>query len=241
MHFNWTWRNAPRIASFLLRDGVARRLDRRFGRQSREAKLLEFVVAHAQRGDPADVHRVMDEFARTQRWLMNVGPVKGKVLRDALDQAAAKRVLEIGAYCGYSAVLIGAAVAPRGGQLVSIEASRRFAEVARGVVAHAGLTGTVDVQTGTLTTRIDALREPFDLVFLDHWKDEYLPDLQRLERAGLLRPGTVVVADNIRFFAVPEYLDYVRNGGRYDSRYVAASVEYHPELEDGVEVSTFRG
>ena len=38
----------------------------------------------------------------------------------------------------------------------------------------------------------------FDFVFVDHIKDGYLSDLQLLLREGLLHPGSVVVADNLK-------------------------------------------
>jgi catechol O-methyltransferase len=83
------------------------------------------------------------------------------------------------------------------------------------------------------------LSGPFDGVLLDHWKDEYLPDLKRLEQNGMLHSGTVVVADNVGFFAVPDYLEYVRECGRYKTRFVESTVEYNEHLKDGVEVSVF--
>lgn len=246
MLLNWKSRSFVATARFMFTDRLLRMIDKRLGRPSREQRLLAFVRASARPGDAEAVLGAMDLFATTQRFLMNIGPIKGAVLRDALLHARPRRVLEIGAYCGYSAVLIGATLAatsnaPGDGKLLSIERSRRFAKVAAGVIAHAGLGDTVDLHNGTLSDFIAQFTEPFDLVFLDHWKDEYLPDLERLESAGLLRAGTVVVADNIGFFTVPDYLEHVRNGGRYDSRCVQASVEYHPELHDAVEVSIFRG
>jgi catechol O-methyltransferase len=97
---------------------------------------------------------------------------------------------------------------------------------------------------------------PFGLLFLDHAKDQYLPDLKHLLAEGLLAPGCVVVADNICFQGEShtEYLNFVRqpvgNGGRFvSSEYHAAHIEYacassNPldsgvplELRDGVEVS----
>lgn len=240
MHLNWTFRSALGTAKFLARERVVRFLDRRLGRPPREARLQRFVEDHAPAGDSAAALAAMDEFARQHRFLMNVGPTKGAVLRSALLQAKPQRVLEIGAYCGYSAVLIGETIAPNYGAVVSIERSRRYAAVATGIIAHAGLAQTVTVRVGTLAEHINRFDHPFDLVFLDHWKDEYLPDLRRLENAHLLRTGSIIVADNVGFFKVPDYLNHVRHGGRYDSRYVTASVEYHPNLPDGVEVSVFR-
>lgn len=231
----------PRVAWFLGREYVTRLFDKYVRRQSREQAALQHVLRHATQGSPQSVLQSLDEFARRRRWLQNVGPRKGAILIEALREARARRVLEIGSYCGYSATLIGGHLAGCGGQLTAIEISRRNAEVARQVVAHAGLGAVVTIRRGTLESEIGSLAGPFDAVFLDHWKDVYLADLRRLEAAGLLRPGTVVVADNVGFFDVPDYLDYVRNGGRYRSRYERASVEYQEALEDGVEVSVFNG
>ena len=50
---------------------------------------------------------------------------------------------------------------------------------------------------------------PADLVFLDHCKECYAPDLRRLEGAGLVAKGTVVVADNVVYPGAPGYLDAV--------------------------------
>lgn len=218
-----------------------RQFDKHVRRQSRERAVQAYVLANATQGSPRSVLQAMDTFARQIRWLQNVGPAKGAILLQALRNANAHRVLEIGSYCGYSATLIGAHLAANGGQLTAIDINPRSVAIARVVTGHAGLASTVTFRCGSLESEIGSLAGPFDLVFLDHWKDVYLPDLRRLEDAGLLRPGSVVVADNVGFFAVPDYLDHVRHCGRYRSTYERASVEYQDQLEDGVEVSVFTG
>jgi catechol O-methyltransferase len=216
-------------------------LDRAFKRKTRDLKVLDYVRKHAEAGSPGAVIAAMDEFARKESWLMNIGPGKGQVLIDALSAADARNVLEIGAFCGYSATLIGGFLRGNGGRLTSIEKHGRFASVAREVTEHAGLKDIVEVRKGILVSEIGSLRGPFDAVLLDHWKDEYLPDLHRLEEAGLLRAGTVVVADNVGFFSVPDYLNYVRQSPQYDTKFIESTVEYNEKLKDGVEVSVFRG
>lgn len=230
-----------RIGWFFGKQYVTTLIDRYVHRQRREEAVMDFVLQHATAGLPDSVLATMDSFARQRRWLQNVGPTKGAVLVRALRESGAQRVLEIGSYCGYSATLIGRELAARGGHLTAIEISRRNAEVARRIVAHAGLASVVTFRRGTLESEIGHLTEPFDAVFLDHWKDVYLADLKRLEERRLLRAGTVVVADNVGFFDVPDYLTYVRECGRYTSRYERATVEYQEGLEDGVEVSVFNG
>jgi predicted O-methyltransferase YrrM len=47
------------------------------------------------------------------------------------------------------------------------------------------------------------------------WKDLYLPVLERV--APALRPGALVVADNVDFLETRPYLARVRDGGEFVS------------------------
>lgn len=233
-------RQLPRIWWFLGRQTLSHTFDKLSSRPRREQAVLDHVRKNSPPGHPDAVLEAMDQYAAQQRWLMNVGPKKGKILLDALNSIDAGRVLEIGAYCGYSAVLTGQHLKRNNGHLISIEKSRRCAGIARQIVEHAALGQWVDFYEGTLADHINGFDEPFDVVFLDHWKDEYLPDLRRIENAGLLHPGSVVVADNIEFFDVPDYLQHVRQCGVYASTFHQSSVEYNDAITDGVEVSVVK-
>lgn len=216
-------------------------LDWATGAPPRTERLRSFVVEHAKPGDPADVLQTMDRFAREQRFLMNVGPEKGPLMYELLDALPRPaRALELGSFCGYSAIMIAARLGPDG-RLVSVERSGTAARVTRANVEFAGLGDRVEVIRGSSSKQIPTLSGPFDLVFLDHWKDLYKQDLQLLEEHGLLRPGSVVVADNVgELFGAEPYLEYVRTCGRYDSENRPATVEYS-DLADAVEVSVYRG
>jgi catechol O-methyltransferase len=183
----------------------------------------------------------LDRFARERSFLMNVGDKKGEILDAEVRRQRPLRALEIGAFVGYSAVRIARLLRGWDGRLISLEASGRNAAVARAMVELAGLAERVEVRHAKAEDAIPTLGAPFDLVFLDHWKDLYLPDLQRLEEHGLLRPGSVVVADNVGLFDSSAYFAHVRDSGRYESRNVASTVEYKDSLPDAVEISVFRG
>lgn len=47
-------------------------------------------------------------------------------------------------------------------------------------------------------------------LFIDHDKDRYLSDLKALEFSGLIQQGTCVVADNVIFAQIDDYLLYMR-------------------------------
>ncbi len=49
-----------------------------------------------------------------------------------------------------------------------------------------------------------------DLVFIDHVKHAYLSDFLVLKEHGFLRPGTVIVADNILIPGAPDYKAYMQ-------------------------------
>src|SRR5262245_28496713 len=234
-------KNALPLSRFALSELGRFLRDRLRGAPPRVEQALAWARETARPGDPESVLAALDRFGRERSFLMNVGDRKGEILDAELVRHRPARVLEVGAYCGYSAVRMARLLRGWGGRLVSLEASAENARVARAMVELAGLGEQVEVRNTKAEEAIPSLGAPFDLVFLDHWKNLYLPDLRRLEKHGLLRPGSVVVADNVGLFDASDYFAHVRGSGRYDSRNVQSTVEYRDELPDAVEISVFRG
>jgi len=217
----------------------------------REARLADVVTARARRGDPADAIRVIDEFAYGTSFLINVGDEKGRILDAAVAAARPSLILELGTYCGYSALRM--AVAAPSARIVSIEFSAANAEIATRILEHAGVGARVRVVVGTLGDggkTIDVLRREHgfgpgsvDLVFIDHEKSVYLSDLELIVGQGWLRPGAVVVADNVRFPGAPEYRAHMQSseGTRWRTVEHDAHVEYQSVIKDLVLVSEYMG
>lgn len=217
----------------------------------REARLSDYVVAKARPGDPADAVRVIDEYAYNESFLINVGDVKGRILDGAVAKAAPGLVLELGTYCGYSALRM--AVAAPSARIVSVEWSAANAEIARRLFDHAGVGGRVTVVVGTLGDggrTLEALgsshgvgKGSLDLVFIDHDKAAYLPDLKRILERGWLRSGALVVADNIKFPGAPDYRAYMKDeeGRTWRTTEHETHVEYQSVIEDLVLVSEYLG
>lgn len=57
---------------------------------------------------------------------------------------------------------------------------------------------------------------------------------------GLLRKGSILLADNVICPGTPDYLEHVRNSPRYKSQYFKSHLEY-TKAEDGLEKSVFLG
>ncbi|MFE3002482.1 O-methyltransferase [Nocardia sp. NPDC059246] len=218
----------------------------------REAAALDYVLTHSTAGDPDSVLAAYDGFARTQSMLVNVGDEKGLILDAAVQRAAPKLALELGGYCGYSAVRIGRALSP-GARLVSVEFNPDNAEIARTLLAHAGLADRVSVVVGMIgdggkTVARLASEHGFgsgalDFVFIDHDKSAYLPDLRTILAAGWLHPGSIAVADNVRIPGVPEYRRYLHEAEGASWRTIEhdTHVEYQSLLKDLVLESEYLG
>jgi predicted O-methyltransferase YrrM len=175
-----------------------------------------------------EVLREIERMAENE-FLPIVGPNKGKILAEAFRKVKPKYVLEVGALIGYSAILIGKEL-DANAQITTIEIHAGEAKAARENVRRAKIPPKVHVVVGDARKVIPTLKVCFDAVFIDAEKTEYLQYLKLME--DKLHEGTVVVADNAGIFAdqMKDYLDYVRNSGKYKSKYVQVG-------EDGVEIS----
>ena len=217
----------------------------------REAAAAEYVEGYARRGDVDDVLAAIDRFAYEKSLLINVGDEKGALLDAAVRRADPRRALELGTYCGYSALRIARA-APTA-KVYSVEFSAANAEVARRIWAHAGVNDRVTCVVGTIGDggkTLDALstehgftESGLDFMFVDHDKNAYLPDLLSIMQRGWLHPGTVVVADNMGIPGSPRYRTYMREqqGGHWDTREHKTHVEYQTLLRDLVLESEYLG
>jgi hypothetical protein len=76
--------------------------------------------------------------------------------------------------------------------VTTLEVDARYAEVARTNIERAGLGDVVELRVGPALETLPQLTGPFDLVFLDADKAEYLQWSLKLSR-----PGTLIVADNV--------------------------------------------
>merc|ERR1719174_2279871 len=88
--------------------------------------------------------------------------LRGSALDSAIRAKQPKVAMEIGAYCGYTAVRMGRLV-PSGGRLISIEIDPLYAAIATKMVEHAGLSDRVHVEIGTLADRLPAIHRKYGI------------------------------------------------------------------------------
>lgn len=236
----------------LVRTGLAIRRFNTTGQvgDGRESAAADYVETHARPGDVDDVLATIDRYAYDKSFLVNVGDEKGALLDAAVRRADPALVLELGTYCGYGALRIARA-APRA-RIVSVELSSANAAVAQRIWAHAGVTDRVSCRVGTIGdggATLEALAADgfgpgaLDFLFIDHDKNAYLTDLTSILDRGWLRPGAVVVADNVGFPGAPTYRAFMREqqGVLFQTVEHRAHVEYQSLIPDLVLESEYLG
>ena len=128
---------------------------------------------------------------------ISVSPSQGKLLMLLAQLAGAKQILEIGTLGGYSTIWLARALAP-GGRLITLEASSKHAEVARGNIARAGLAEVVEVRLGDARAGIQQLAAEggnFDLIFIDADKQSIPHYLEWSLK--LSHRGSLIIVDNV--------------------------------------------
>ncbi|MER5640336.1 class I SAM-dependent methyltransferase [Kitasatospora sp. NPDC002227] len=161
--------------------------------------------------------------------LLPVQPKVGQFLHHLVRTLRPARVVEFGTSYGISTIHLAAALRENGtGSIVGSEMNARKVAEARKNLAAAGLADLVEVREGDARETLADLDGPVDFVLLDGWKELCLPLLEIL--APKMRPGTVIVADNLSMMP-QEYLDVVRaKGGDY--------VSIDLPLGEGIELTT---
>ena len=175
-----------------------------------------------------EVLRLIEQMSK-KNFLPIIGPQKGKILTEEIRKLKPKRVLEVGTLIGYSAILMGKELDNKA-EIVTIEIHRNEAELAGKNIVKANIQARVKIIAGDALPVIPTLIGQFDFAFIDAEKSEYFQYLTLAE--DKLRKGAVIFADNALIFAdqMSDYLDYVRNSGKYQSHFIQVG-------EDGVEIS----
>jgi predicted O-methyltransferase YrrM len=203
------------------------------------------------------VLNVLSEIEETAKKnsLPSIGPLKGEIIGDIIRKYKLKRILEIGTLHGYSAILMANFLLKENKDdgndkdntntetiITCLEIDQQLANIAKKNIEKAGLSDRIEVITGDALKTIPTLNNKyyrFDLVFIDAVKNQYLSYLKLVEENGLLNKKSIVVADNVLIYEneMKDYLDYVRNSGKYNSYTTDTTLEFTKIVKDALEVS----
>jgi predicted O-methyltransferase YrrM len=135
----------------------------------------------------------------------NLEPESAELLAALAAGLHARRLVEIGGSSGVSTIALAAAARRTGGRLLSLEIEPERQAESRATIERLGLGAQVDFVLGDAHAILPGVGE-VELALIDAEKEDYV----RFFDALRLRPGAVVVADNIISHDLRDYVAHVR-------------------------------
>jgi caffeoyl-CoA O-methyltransferase len=131
---------------------------------------------------------------------MLTGSVEGRFLEALVWTARPQLVLELGTYSGYSALAMAAALPP-GGRIVTCELSDEHADFAERHIDASPYADRIELRRGPALDTVAALEGPFDLVFIDADKPNYVNYYEavvpKLAERGLIAADNTLWSGNV--------------------------------------------
>lgn len=143
------------------------------------------------------IHELEELEQRTdlEEGLWHISRDTGLFFNSMVRHSGATRILEIGTSSGYSGLFLADAARENSGHLYTCELSEFKINLAKTTFEKAGVAEYVTLIEGDALHSLDSLDGPFDFIFIDAVKEEYVFYLSSVW--DKLRVGGLVAADNM--------------------------------------------
>ena len=163
-------------------------------------QLEAYIEAHTTPPEPHLAALAEETRATLNAPQMLTGTVEGRFLEALVWAAQPQLVLELGTYSGYSALAMAAALPP-GGRIVTCELSDEHADFAQRHIDASPHSDRIDLRRGPALETVATLDGPFDLVFIDADKQNYVnyyeAVLPKLAERGLVAADNTLWSGNV--------------------------------------------
>jgi caffeoyl-CoA O-methyltransferase len=152
--------------------------------------------AHDHTKEESDLFRRLREetFREMNYPQMQVGRIEGGFLKMLVRLTNARRVLEIGMFTGYSALMMAEGL-PDDGHIITCDIDPKAESIASRYFSESPHGHKIEVRIGPALETIKSLTGPLDMVFIDADKGNYSNYYEAC--FPLVRPGGLIVADNV--------------------------------------------
>jgi len=160
-------------------------------------ELYEYLLSISLR-EPDLLRRLRDETGKLEDGRMQISPDQGQFMALLVELLGARNVLELGAFTGYSALVMALAL-PDDGRVLTCDINRERTEVAQKYWDESGLGHKINLHIGPASETLEMLlvngqAEDFDFAFID--ADKASLDLYYELCLKLVRPGGLIAVDN---------------------------------------------
>jgi predicted O-methyltransferase YrrM len=125
------------------------------------------------------------------------GLLQGRLLQAISFMMKPRLILEIGTFTGYSAIYLASGLAD-GGKLHTIDNNPEVADIAEKYINKSGFSDKIITHQGNALYIIPKLEGPFDLVFIDADKENYVNYYELV--FDMVGPGGFIIADNVLWY-----------------------------------------
>jgi caffeoyl-CoA O-methyltransferase len=158
-----------------------------------EPQVEQYAEEHTEPDGELFERLAKETHEKTTAPQMMVGRIEGRFLGSLVRTMRAPRVLELGTFTGYSSISIALALPP-GGRVITCDVNEETTAIARRYAEEAGVADRIDYRLGPGLETIAQLDGPFELVFIDADKPNYVNYYEAT--LPLLAEGGLLIADN---------------------------------------------
>ena len=159
------------------------------------AIIEQYIDDHTDDVSPLlrDLVEETEEVTGLSRW--SIGKVEGKLLQLLVKISGARKVVEIGTFTGFSALIIAEAL-PEDGRLITCEINEKHAEIARRYFTKSPEGAKIDLKLKPAMETLKGIADgSVDFVFIDADKPSYGQYFD--EAVRILHSGGLVFVDNV--------------------------------------------
>jgi caffeoyl-CoA O-methyltransferase len=189
-------------------------------------EIERYAMAHSTPLPPL-IEELIKETQREMGGLavMLSGQLEGRLLQTFALALGARRTLEIGMFTGFSALMVAEAL-PSDGKLITCDINPKAIAIAKRYFARSPHGSKIEIRAGPALDTLATLDGPFDLVFIDADKSNYINYYEAA--LPLLAPNGLIAADNVLWSgnvldpqdengkAIVAFNDHVRRDDRVD-------------------------
>ena len=155
-------------------------------------KVARYIHEHSVR-EPLVLRELREATKAVPMSGMQIGADQGQFLQLLVQAIGARRCLEIGTYTGYSALAVALAL-PKDGRIICCDISEEWTAVGKPFWKKAGVEKKIDLRIGPALETLKGLKGPFDFVFIDADKPNYLKYYEAC--LPLVRKKGIIAIDN---------------------------------------------